>query len=197
MRTIRFRLEDSQHHGGALDKDFGGPIAVQNAFYRLIEIETEKRRGIQSAVQQILSDASRTPHVGFYYSVINHLIVRGRSFRGQQEFVQAVIHARNFARALATNDLDSFHSGSQTLIVPQVAAQAHKIFSEMQSHRMRLVSRVTPQLLGQRFDALHGESPGRKLLENLGDALSLLPGTKRSFQLLQVNGRAIIVEDIA
>ena len=116
--------------------------------------------------------------------MIDHVIMSGRRFRGQQEFIQAVIHPRNLARSLAANELDSFHGRSQPFVVPQVAAQAHEILGEMQSHRSRLLPRVTPQFFGQALDAFHGEAPCWKLVQNLSDPPELLTGNKRLLELL-------------
>ena len=121
----------------------------------------------------------------------------GRASEEQQELVEAVIHAGDFAGAFAAHQLDPLHGGRELFIVPQVAAQTHEILGKPQSHRLGFLAGIAAQCLGRRLDALQGKSPCRKLVENLGHALELLPRNEGLFELLKVNGRAVIDVQVA
>ena len=84
----------------------------------------------------------RPAHVRLDHGVVDHVVLRRTRFRGQQKLVEAVVHARDFARALAAHQLDALHGRGEPLVIAQVAAQAHEILGEAQGHRARFLARI-------------------------------------------------------
>ena len=81
--------------------------------------------------------------------------------------------------------------------IPQVAAQAHEVFGETRGHRARLFPRVAAQFFGTMFRCVPARSCAREIASDFRNALKFLARDQGLFQLLQVNGRAIIVVDVA
>src|SRR5260370_35286753 len=97
MRAIRFGFENGQNHGVAFDENLGRAVAIQNAFHRLIEVQTEESGGIQAPREQNLSDGGGAANGSPYDPLIWQLVLRRGGVRKKPGLLQNAIHYVNIA----------------------------------------------------------------------------------------------------
>src|SRR5262245_17727527 len=95
-----------------------------------MQIKTEVRSRTEATSEQVLRHFRGAAHIGLDDDVRNHNILRRLGFVGQYTLVQPVVQAREFARLVGGDQMDSLHAGRKMFGIAKVAPQTEKVRRE-------------------------------------------------------------------
>ena len=124
-------------------------------------------------------------------------VVDRPAFRRMQKFVETFVRAGKIARMFGADQVDALHPGNDVVVISAVAAEAHKIFGELQARGKRFVVRRAADRARSIVQFFEGDLARWELVQDHLYALRFIATHQRLLQLLKVDWRTVFGVDSA